>query len=689
MEEDFTTMTFDPRDLQIRGAISGIDKEKRTFKMTLATETPVRAIDTKAWEIVDQVLRCTPEAADLSRIDGSGVGFFEIHPSNVRWSPDVAKNNQLGRITAMSFTGGKAIADVQFSTRKNDPHLEDVWHDIETGIRTSVSIGFNPLQVTRIETAEGQRNQMIVERWELMEGSLADVAASPDTAIQRSATRPDDYKEPKNLIEVRVKAATTINPTPAPIPTPIPIPKTRMEEKTPEQIAAETRAAELAAETRANEIVAEREARAAQINQICDAFGAAIKPETRAEYLKSKASVDEIRALAMAEWQKADPNKGASGGAAVTNQQSPAQRAERAALGIVLRSGALSDTDLKPEEVTSARQYRNSSLCTTARYFLEDQGISTRDMTDADVAKAALGFNVSTRSGGGMVSTDFPTALGNAINRILIKNYQMAVQTWQKLTKYRPAKDFRPMTSVQFGEAPRLERVPEGGEIRRGFMKDTGETYSIDHFAKIIAIGWRTFVNDDLGVFNDLAAAMGKEVAELKGDIVYDLILANPALDTDATAVFHTNHGNIAASGAALDQTSLKAAEKRFMKQTGIGTPTSAGRYLNLMPDQLIVGPDNYHAAQTLVNPLGVTLTSGSQLFQNKYEIITDARITDARFYLKNSTFKTIEHSQLDGRDFWLTNEQDFKTSGWEYKVETTFAAAFVDYRAMDYTPAP
>jgi phage head maturation protease len=66
------------------------------------------------------------------------------------------------------------------------------------------------------------------------------------------------------------------------------------------------------------------------------------------------------------------------------------------------------------------------------------------------------------RAGGLHTTSDFPVLLQNAGDRVLRDAYQAAETPLKVLARRRNAVDFRPMTSAQLSEAPRLLEVGEG-----------------------------------------------------------------------------------------------------------------------------------------------------------------------------------------------------------------------------------
>jgi hypothetical protein len=88
---------------------------------------------------------------------------------------------------------------------------------------------------------------------------------------------------------------------------------------------------------------------------------------------------------------------------------------------------------------------------------------------------------------------------------------------------------------------------------------------------------------------------MGEAARELRPDLVYSLLLGNPTMGQDSTALFATDHGNLVASGAGLSVDTLEARKSAMAQQT------SNGRLLNIMARFLIVPESKHWTARTII----------------------------------------------------------------------------------------
>lgn len=139
-----------------------------------------------------------------------------------------------------------------------------------------------------------------------------------------------------------------------------------------------------------------------------------------------------------------------------------------------------------------AREFRGMGLIDMARDVLEANGVNTRGMNRQEIAGAAL-----MKRSGYHTTGDFPTILGNVVNRTLRAGYEAAPQTFRQLVREVSVPDFKEVSRAQLGEAPALEKVNEHGEYPRGTITEGSEKYKIATYGKIIGITRQVIINDD------------------------------------------------------------------------------------------------------------------------------------------------------------------------------------------------
>jgi phage major head subunit gpT-like protein len=236
-----------------------------------------------------------------------------------------------------------------------------------------------------------------------------------------------------------------------------------------------------------------------------------------------------------------------------------------------------------------------------------------------------------------------------------------------------------------------LDDVTGDKEYKYGSFSDRQETIALKTFGKLFSISRTAIINDDQNAFSEVPRAMGRAAARMVGDEVYDLILNNAAL-ADGTALFHADHGNLTASGAAPSVAQLNAEYSKIALQTD-----PASNVLNLQARYILVPPQLWGTTRTL---LSSALTPGgsnndNNIWQAELEQVTEPRIGDtgaspagsaAIWYLmcSSSSVGTVEVGFLDGNQSPYLEQQDgFTRDGAIYKVRLDVGAAVLDHRGL------
>ena len=326
------------------------------------------------------------------------------------------------------------------------------------------------------------------------------------------------------------------------------------------------------------------------------------------------------------------------------------------------------------------RQFVGRRIADYARALLQARGISTLG-SDAEVITRMH------------TTGDFPNLLGTLAGKVLAASYQAAPSGMKVVCRRgTPHNDFRGRNVLRRGELPTLETVPEGAEIKRGTLAEQKDNYSVVTKAKIFQISRQALVNDDLGAFADLAAGWGLAAAETENQVLVTKLTENsgtgPTLG-DSVVLFHSSHGNVAGSGAAISDTTLSAARLALRSMKGLNgtTPISATPKYLLVPAALETTAEKYlstlyPAQATNVNP-----------FANKLELVVDARLDAAsatRWYVfaDPAIIPVIEYAYLAGAEgVQIETRAGFEIDGVEIKARLDFGCGGVDHRGAFMNP--
>ncbi|MGX9981972.1 phage major capsid protein [Methylobacterium fujisawaense] len=345
------------------------------------------------------------------------------------------------------------------------------------------------------------------------------------------------------------------------------------------------------------------------------------------------------------------------------------------------------------------RQYRGLTLLEMGSDMLEARGIRTRGMSKHERAQHMLSMRsdateIAIRSGGAMTTADFPNVLANVANKTLRMGYEAAPQTFRPLVRVVTVPDFKPVSRTQLGEAPKLEKVNEKGEFKRGAMGDAAERYAIATYGKIVSITRNVIINDDLDAFTRIPRAFGVSAANLESDLVWGVILANAAMG-DGNALFSAAHNNVG-TGVAISTAGVGAGRQAMRVQTGLDGKT----LLNISPTYIIVPTALETLTEQFLGQIYPTKTGDAVTeSMRKLKPISEPRLDNGvtvggvnyagsgtNWYLAGdpAQIDTIELAYLEGMEgLYTETKMGFETDGVEVKVRQDVGAKSIDWRSF------
>lgn len=651
-----TIKTLETPMLSLRAAVrpGSVDIEQRTAELTWTTGAKGRRW---SWDVGSYMeeLEVSEKAVRLERLN-NGAPLLNAHSA-------YDLDDVIGVVERAWIEGNEGKAIVRFSQREE---ADAIFRDVKDGILRNISVGY---AVHRYEVAEEEDDKLptyIARDWEPMELSLVPIGFD-DGAKIRSAKTPAEYPGQRFNTQFEIREAEQAPEQPAAVAT---------ETQEENEMTDESRAAEDQSQAA---IEAERK-RCLTIRSMAKKVG--IADEFADDLIARGISSNEASAAMidkLAERQASDqPNTSNAQPTVVTSGvDASVVAAKRGAMQNALL--ARCNPSVKLEE--NAREFRGMRLIDMARESVEMAGGNARGMTPQEIARAALGCDRSAVRAAGMHTTsDFPILLGSTVNRTLRDAYALAPQTWRPLGRQTTVSDFREVSRAALGDIAALEKVNEHGEYKYGSLGEEGAPLKVGKFGKIIAITWEAIVNDDLSAMTRIPQALGAAAAQTESDVVWNLLLGNPNF-VDGTPVFHADHGNLAASGGAINTTTLAAARAAMRKQK-----SKAGHFLNLGPEYLVVGPDKELEAYQFTSSNYVPAKNAdiNDSRNASLQVIVDARITGNQWYLYAAPglVDTFEYAYLEGEQGVFTETREgFEVDGMEIKARLVFGAAWIDYR--------
>lgn len=336
---------------------------------------------------------------------------------------------------------------------------------------------------------------------------------------------------------------------------------------------------------------------------------------------------------------------------------------------LVMRAGLV-----EAEPHPAARTVKGLSVVAMAERILSMRGETTAGLSPAELIKA------------GLSTSDFPSLLSGTANKSLRVGYESAPATFRGWTGERELPNFKPGTLVMLSEAPSLLKVLEGAEYTFGKLDDSGSTFQIATFGRILNLTRQALINDDTSAFTALPAAWGASAVRLEADLVYAQLTGNPVLG-DGVTLFHATHGNTTGT-ATLDLTNLGAARAAMRKQKGI----QGLEFVDVQPRFLLVPVAMETAAEqllaSLVDPSKSNDTPNVEWVRG-LQLVADPRLdadSATRWYLSASPRQVegVIRAYLMGetRPYLEENDQ-FTIDAISYKARHDTAAGVVDYRAL------
>ena len=643
------------------GTMQSVDDASRTFEVLWTTGAQVRRYSWARDEEFDEELVVSPNAMRLDRLN-AGAPFLNSHAS--QRLTDILGVVENGSIR---IEGGSGFARIRLSERDE---VEPIWRDIKSGIIRNVSVGYRVHRFERVAKADrtdgGPRALYRAVDWEPLEISAVAIGADPGAGM-RAGIGPSDARQfpcaittkGRNMPEDTIAAGgdETRN-TPAPAQTPA-IPQ----------------AAPVAPD--AESIRAEERSRVSTIMTLCARHD--LGSDLANDLIARGVSIDAAREAVLDALGEANP-LGRTIELAPAQARGTGDAAYRDAVAdAIMHRAAPSLHAVSPQ----SREFAFRSLMDLARHAVERAGVNTAAMPDMEIAGFAMGM----RSAGYHSTGDFPAILSSVVNRTLRAAYDATPRTFGAWSTRVTVRDFRPVDRLQIGNAPDLVKVPEGGEFTYGTATEGKESYAIATYGRIIGFSRQMLINDDLRAFDRVVQSFGASAANLESDILYSILLSNPAMG-DGTALFHANHGNLG-TAAAITEESLTAMLRAFALQKD-----RDGRAITVLPRNIIVPPGK---RMVEIHKQLAATTPGSTAevnpYSNRFSVVEEIRLVntagpDPWFAATDPAFGAVEYAYLAGQEGLYTEHRvGFEVDGIEFKARHDFGAKAIDWRGLYKNP--
>ena len=647
--------------------LRALNEDDRTVPASLSSETEIKRF------FGTEVLVHTKSAVDLARAK-DGLPMLFGHN----------QDQPIGLVEDVRIEDGKLRGLLRFS---KNTRASEIWDDVRDGFLKNISIGY------RIQKWEENDDDdvMRVTAWTPFEASVVSVPADDSVGINRTvppaaglgdplATRDDD--DGVNVVEFQ-----------------------------------QVRDAAL----REGEKNAERKllARIGQINELFAPF--LVRGPTftglRDELVKRGATLDQAR-QALYDLFAGDPEPLANdlaqapGSANANGEQvrtiiSPeGRRSETIAVGqeaiekfregvteaLAIRaelsiSGRVIDKD-RAAKAKKDNEFMSMSPVELAREYLRHVGVGFGGLS----RDRLVGLALSTR---GLIShstSDFANILEDVASKSLQIGYDEAPETWQMWCRTGSLPDFRQGNRPNLSSFGDLQIVYENGEYTYGSFTDLKEFLTLATYGKLFSISRQALVNDDLDALGRIPAAMGRSASRTVGDLAYNVLINNPVLNQDTTALFDAAHNNFVGPGSGGPPS--VATVDAIRTSMGTQTDPSGAAILNIVPKFLIC-PRALEgtALQIQMAEKDPAIASGEapNFVRGTFETVAEGRL-DAddplAWYMaaSPSMVETIEVAFLEGQQSpFMEVQNGWSTDGASYKVRIDAVAAPLDFRGVSF----
>lgn len=313
-------------------------------------------------------------------------------------------------------------------------------------------------------------------------------------------------------------------------------------------------------------------------------------PEIEREAVKCGWTPQETTAKVLAALRAARPAAGVN--VIVRDRPEGAETRATIEAALCLRGGISPDTLEKSygaKTVEAGGKAMDMPLKEVLHACLDMEGIAHGRTVDNETIRAAFS------------TVSLPGILSNVANKKLLDSYRAQPVIAQRLCTSGDLSDFKESERFRLTDVGDLLPVAPDGEIKEGGISEEAAKNQIDTYGKKFCLTRKMIINDDLGGFMRVPAAMGNRAARLIDQLFFARLLKNPA-QPDGKALFSAAHKNLlTGASSALSAESLKKAIQIFLDQTD-----SDGQPISVEPRILLV--------PTVLKHLAIELTKGATL---------------------------------------------------------------------------
>jgi HK97 family phage prohead protease len=608
---------------QCRLLPESVNDEERTVELVFTTSDAVKmyGYTDRGFEIFNESLSLEKGHVNLDRMK-RGAPLLDSHD---RYG---GLQKQLGVVQDVWVDGDELHGRVKFSKKDE---AETVYQDVKDGIIKNASIGYRVYKYDDISSDDDKIRTLKAVKWEGLEISLVTVPADPRAQVR------SEIETEKNDCEIKIKTG---------------------EKTMPPEIKE--------SQTQLENAKAEERQKAAKIIRACRQ--AELGDDLAEKIIDEGHSYSRALEIIQEKWAEKDqkapaPETPTIDSVEITRDEKDTRR-EAMADAIIHRH------DPKHKVTDASKEFMHMNALDICREISADAGFRTKGISPNEIIKRAF------HSTG-----DFTAVLENVASKRLEMGYESVPQVWRRFMSETTLRDFKLTSIAHLDEAPNLELIGEGAEIKYGTMGDSKEVYQLGTYAKGLSVTRQTIINDDLGAFAKVATSFGRAGAHLENQVALKgQIIDNPTMGDGNNLFDSSTHSNVGSAGA-LSETTLSGLEQILADQLD-----SQGREMELRGSMLLVGTGNRTTGKKLL--ANQSTQGGFNVFGDEYELLVSSLVAAGSYYLiaNPNQIENVEYAYLEGaRGMQIESEQTFDVLGVKIRAYLDFAAKAINWRSMAY----
>lgn len=650
--------------MECRASIGSFNDETRSVTVTASTGARVRRVPFFS-EPFHQELSMERGAVDMTRMN-NGAPVLDNHRRLGESITDPDKPLVIGVVENARLEKGNLVHEIRFSKRKSlDPFVQDV----KDGIVRNVSTGFDILENVELpqRASDGFRVFRAV-KWQPMETSFTPVGADAGS-VTRSEPETENYSncEFHFINERNMDLETTPEKKPEAAPSTGPETRTEPVAKAPVAHVSTEPTPDLD-QIRREAVEAER-TRSIEIRAAVSS--AKLESSVADDFITLGADINSVRKDVLGMLAAKDAKTETH-----STRTEVGENLDKVGLHKGITEALLHRCDSANNKLSEvSKGFAHRSLINLASDVLESEGVNTRGMRPMEIATRGLHS-----------TSDFPLLLADVTNKTLRRAYNESPQSFAPFTRRVTTPDFKDINRMQLGDGPSLEKKLENGEYRSGTIGEAAEVYSVEEYGKILPIGRRVLINDDLDAFSRLPAIMGRRARDLESDLVWLVITSNPLM-ADGNALFSNAHNNLG-TAAAMSEATLTEARKLMRLQLGLG-----GAKLNIIPRWLFVPVALETAAEKLLSTITPNTTDDTNVFgpggttplrHGVEPRLDDNSALSHYVFADQAQIDILELATLEGEtEPVVDSDINFNTDGMRFKIRHTVGVKAIDFRGV------